>query len=178
VDDGYVITNAHVVAGMRAPQVSDADGAGGPAATVFFDPELDLAVLRVDAPLGGALGPALPLVSSDVGRGAVGAVLGYPGGGGLAGAGAAVRQPITALGHDIYGRVDIRRDVYELQVQFRPGISGGPFVLEDGTVAGLVFAASSVDPGIGYAIRASEFQDEIRVATTRTTPVDTDPCLR
>ncbi|HSD48934.1 MAG TPA: MarP family serine protease [Actinomycetota bacterium] len=179
VDDGYVVTNAHVVAGMRAPEVSDADGAGSPATTVFFDPELDLAVLRVDAPPGDApLGPALPLAPSDVERGSVGAVLGYPGGGGLTGIGAAVRQPIAALGHDIYGRVDVQRDVYELQVEVRPGNSGGPFVVVDGTVAGLVFAASSVDPEIGYAIRTSEFEDEIQVATARTTPVDTGPCLR
>ena len=179
VDDGYVVTNAHVVAGVRDLEVSDADGAGGTATTVFFDPELDLAVLRVDAPLGGApLGPALPLAPSDVERGSVGAVLGYPGGGGLTGTGAAVRQPIAALGHDIYGRADVQRDVYELQVEVRPGNSGGPFVLVDGTVAGLVFAASSVDPEIGYAIRTSELEDEIRVATSRTTPVDTGPCLR
>ncbi|HEX5950158.1 MAG TPA: trypsin-like peptidase domain-containing protein, partial [Actinomycetota bacterium] len=166
--------NAHVVAGVRAPVVSDDDGAGGPATTVLFDPELDLAVLRV----GASLGPPLPLAPSDVERGAVGAVLGYPGGGGLASTAAAVRQPIPALGRDIYGRVDVRRDVYELQVKLEPGNSGGPFVLSDGTVAGMVFAASSVDPEIGYAIRGSEFADEIRLATARTTPVGTGPCLR
>ncbi len=174
VGDSYVVTNAHVVAGMRAPEVSDADGAGGPAVTVLFDPELDVAVLHVDAPLG----PVLPLAPSDVARGAVGAVLGYPGGGDLVGTGAAVRQPIPALGHDIYGRDDVQRDVYELQVEVEPGNSGGPFVLADGTVAGIVFAASSVDPEIGYAIRTSELRDEIGVATTRTAAVGTGPCLR
>jgi S1-C subfamily serine protease len=174
VREGYVVTNAHVVAGMREPEVSDDDGAGGLATTVFFDPELDLAVLRIGAPLG----PPLPLAPSDVERGAVGAVLGYPGGRDLTGTGAAVRQPIRALGRDIYGRIDVRRDVYELQVEVQPGNSGGPFVLSDGTVAGLVFAASSVDPRIGYAIRSSELADEIRLATARTTPVGTGPCLR
>lgn len=174
VDGGYVVTNAHVVAGVRAPEVSDDDGAGGPTTPVFFDPELDLAVLRVVAPLG----PPLALAPSDVERGVVGAVVGYPGGGELAGTGAAVRQPIPALGRDIYGQVDVRRDVYELQVELRPGNSGGPFILSDGTVAGMVFAASSVDPGIGYAIRSSELEDEIRLATALTTPVGTGPCLR
>jgi S1-C subfamily serine protease len=174
VEGGYIVTNAHVVAGMRAPEVSDADGAGGPATTVLFDPELDLAILRVATPIG----PPLALASSDVERAEVGAVLGYPGGGDLVGTGAAVRQPIPALGRDIYGRVDVQRDVYELQVEVRPGNSGGPFVLSDGTVAGLVFAASSVDPGIGYAIRTSEFLDDIEVATASSTPVSTGPCLR
>ena len=174
IADGYVVTNAHVVAGIRAPEVSDADGVGGSASTIFFDPELDLAVLRVDVPLG----PVLPLATVDAERGSVGAVLGYPGGGPLVGGGAAVLQPIPALGHDIYGRSDIQRDVYELQAVVRPGNSGGPFVLADGTVAGIVFAASSVDPGIGYAIRTSEFLDELDVATSSTTAVDTGPCLR
>jgi S1-C subfamily serine protease len=174
VADGYVVTNAHVVAGMDAPEVSDADGVGGPASTVFFDPDLDLAVLLVDGPLG----PVLPLAASDVERGAVGAVLGYPGGGPLMSGGAAVLQPIPALGHDIYGRIDVERDVYELQTEVRPGNSGGPFVLEDGTVAGIVFAASSVDPEIGYAIRVSEFLDELDRATATSSAVDTGSCIR
>jgi len=174
VADGYVVTNAHVIAGMLAPEVSDVDGVGGPASTIFFDPELDLAVLVVDGPLG----PSLPLATSDVERGAVGAVLGYPGGGPLIGRGAAVLQPIPALGHDIYGKVDVERDVYELQTEVRPGNSGGPFVLEDGTVVGIVFAASSVDPGIGYAIRTTEFLDEIDRALSSTSAVDTGPCIR
>ncbi len=174
VAEGYVVTNAHVVAGIRAPEVSNADGVGGDASTIFFDPVLDLAVLRV----GVSLGPALPLATADVERGAVGAVLGYPGGGPLLGGGAAVRQPIPALGHDIYGRDDIQRDVYELQAQVRPGNSGGPFVLPDGTVAGIVFAASSVDPDIGYAIRTSEILDELDLAASSTASVGTGPCIR
>lgn len=174
VADGYVVTNAHVVAGIRAPEVSNSDGLGGHATTIFFDPELDLAVLLVDA----RLGPVLPLVTGDVERGAVGAVLGYPGGGPLAWSGAAVREPIPALGHDIYGSTDVERDVYELQARVRPGNSGGPFVLPDGTVAGVVFAASSVDPDIGYAIRTSEILDDVHVATSSTSSVDTGPCIR
>ncbi len=171
---GYVVTNAHVVAGVRAPEVTTADGRVEPASTVLFDPELDLAVLRVTP----SPGPALALTGMDLGRGAVGAVLGYPGGGDLSGEGAAVLQPISAIGHDIYGRADVERDVYELQTHVRPGNSGGPFVLLDGTVAGIVFAASSVDPDIGYAIRTSEFADELASATSAGRSIDTGPCVR
>jgi S1-C subfamily serine protease len=178
VAEGYVVTNAHVVAGVRTPEVQSADGVGGSAEVVFFDPDLDLAILLVGGSLGSSLGPSLPLVREDVDRGATGAVLGYPGGGPLAGEGAAVRQPIPALGHDIYGRNDIERDVYELQTQVRPGNSGGPFVLADGRVAGLVFAASSVDPDIGYAIRTSEILDEVDLAMGSTAAVETGPCIR
>lgn len=174
VADRYVVTNAHVLAGVTAPEVRTSEGGGTGATTVFFDPELDLAVLLTPDDLG----PPLTLAAEDVERGAVGAVLGYPEGGPLEGAGAAVRQPIPALGHDIYGRSDVERDVYELQTRVRPGNSGGPFVLPDGRVAGLVFAASSVDPAIGYAIRSTEILDEVQLAVASTTSVDTGPCIR
>jgi S1-C subfamily serine protease len=173
VADGYVVTNAHVVAGVTEPEVRTSTGIAAAGSTVFFDPELDLAVLRVNTPLG----PSLALATADVERGAVGAVLGYPEGGPLVGSSAAVRQSIPAIGHDIYGRSDIERDVYELQTEVRPGNSGGPFVLPDGRVAGIVFAASSVDPDIGYALRATEILDELERALGSTVDVDTGACI-
>jgi S1-C subfamily serine protease len=121
------------------------------ATPVLFDPRVDVAVLRVQGPLG----PALRLSEEDLPRGAKGAVLGYPGGGPLTAGGAAVRREISALGRDIYGRTTVRRDVYELQAVVRPGNSGGPFVLASGEVAGIVFAASTTDGGIGRTGRVS-----------------------
>jgi S1-C subfamily serine protease len=173
VTAAYVVTNAHVVAGMRDPQVEIGGGAFVPATTVLFDPALDIAVLR----LAEAPGPPLALETAPVDRGAVGAVLGYPQGGGLTGSGAAVRQSILAAGHDIYGRGDVERDVYEIQTVIHPGNSGGPFVLVDGRVAGIVFAASTVEDGVGYAIRSGEFVDDVERAISRSAEVSTGPCL-
>jgi S1-C subfamily serine protease len=48
VADGYVITNAHVVAGVPEPQVQTPGAPSEPATTVYFDPELDLALLFLD----------------------------------------------------------------------------------------------------------------------------------
>jgi S1-C subfamily serine protease len=174
IDDVFVVTSAHVLAGMRQPTVETAEGSAVSGLTVFFDPELDLAVLR----LSERVGPSLVLATEEVERGAAGAVLGYPEGGPLVGSGAAVRQPIPALGHDIYGRRDVERGVYELQVQVHPGNSGGPFVLPDGRVAGIVFAASSVDADVGYAIRSTEVLDELVEATSSRTLAETGPCIR
>jgi S1-C subfamily serine protease len=64
-----------------------------------------------------------------------------------------------------------------LQTLVRPGNSGGPFVLSDGRVAGVVFAASSGEDNVGYAIAAGEVEDPLRTAIGRTTPVDTGPCI-
>ena len=170
--DGYVVTNAHVVAGMDDPEVRSAAGSWG-AETVLFDPDLDLAVLAVSQ----TPGPPLPFATEPLERGAPGAVLGYPAGGPLDARRAAVRRTIDAVGRDIYGRGEVERLVLELQTLVRPGNSGGPFVLADGRVGGVVFAASSGDDDVGYAIAADEVDEVVRSAVGRTSAVDTGPCI-
>lgn len=174
VTGGLVVTNAHVVAGVGGPQIQQQDGASFDAVTVLFDPGLDVAILRPQ----GASGPALPVDADTLDRGDAGAVLGYPGGGELTGSEAAVRRTIFAVGRDIYGRDVVRRRVYELQTVVRPGNSGGPFVTTDGQVAGVVFAASTTDDDVGYALTAGEVEPRIDQAQGRTASVGTGPCVR
>lgn len=90
-----------------------------------------------------------PLRSSK--RGQPGATLGYPGDrGGRAEYGpAAVQQRLNATGLDIYGRDTVTREVYELRASVRQGDSGGPFVLPNGRVGGVIFAASTTNGGTG-----------------------------
>ncbi|MDP9341969.1 MAG: MarP family serine protease [Actinomycetota bacterium] len=170
----YVITNAHVVAGEHSISVQTSGGASQPGVPVLFDPRIDVAVLRV----ASTSEPALHLAGHEFQHRAVGAVLGYPEGGGLKGVGAASRRIIHAVGRDIYGRGTVTRDIYELQTVVRPGNSGGPFVLANGEVAGLVFAASTTDPRIGYAITSTEVGPDVRRAIGETAPVSTGPCTR
>jgi S1-C subfamily serine protease len=169
----YVVTNAHVVAGVGAPTVQQQGGGSERGTTVLFDPALDIAIIRVDVPA-----PPLPMLGQEVGRGAGGAVLGYPGGGGLTAGTAAVRSVREAGGRDIYGRSVVVRDVYELQAVVRPGNSGGPFALASGRVAGVVFAASTIDPNVGYAITTPQVAPLLGEAQGRTEPVSTGPCIR
>ena len=174
VASDYVLTNAHVVAGVQAPRVQEQNGAEQGGTVVLYDPSIDVAVLRTTENPG----PALHLDATDVERGARGAVVGYPGGGDLTGKAAAVRGTIRAVGRDIYGNGTVTREVYELQSVIRPGNSGGPFVLVDGEVAGLVFAASTTDPEIGYALTSTEVLPDVRRAVGRTTPASTGACVR
>jgi S1-C subfamily serine protease len=173
VADGYVVTNAHVVAGVDDPQVQAPGAPTEPATTVLFDPDLDLALLLVDR----TPGVPLPLATGTVERGATGAVLGYPGGGPLDAHRAAVLRSIDAVGRDIYGRGEVERTVLELQTRVRPGSSGGPFVLADGRVGGVVFAASAGDDDVGYAIAASLVRKAVDPAIGSTAEVGTGPCI-
>jgi S1-C subfamily serine protease len=170
VGSGLVMTNAHVVAGIQSPQVQDAAGPHR-STPVLFDPKLDVAVLRTT----GLAGRPLPLAGGQAPRGQGGAVLGYPGGGGFSAGPAAVLRRFSAIGRDIYGRELTRRAVYQLQASIRQGNSGGPFVRQDGTVLGVIFAASTTDQGVGYALTSQEVSP--RLARARTSgPVSTGPC--
>ncbi|MGH2723936.1 MAG: MarP family serine protease [Actinomycetota bacterium] len=174
IEPNYVVTNAHVVAGVGSPQVQPQGGATLPATTVLFDDDLDLAVLRIET----SPSDDLDFIEGTAGRGATGAVVGYPGGGGLTGVDAAVRQRLVARGYDIYNDDQVRRRVYELQAVVRPGNSGGPFVTTDGLVAGVVFAASTTDGNIGYALTSDEVLPMVQQALGRTETVGTGPCIR
>jgi S1-C subfamily serine protease len=166
----YVVTNAHVVAGDSSVAIQEP--ASLPATVVAFDPNLDLAVLHVT----GLQAPPVALDKHRGARGDEGAVLGFPEGGPFDAEAAAIRRPLTAAGRDIYGRNVVTRSVYELQALVRPGNSGGPFVLPNGKVAGVVFAASTTDRDVGYAIQAFELGAILRHGVGATTAVPTGPC--
>lgn len=159
--DGLVVTNAHVVAGIARPVVIDKAGVHR-ATVVGFNPDLDMAVLRTS----GLAAKPLPIANADQPRGTVGAVLGYPGGGSLTAGGAAILGQQTAVGRSIYGAGLVRRDIYELQAVVRPGNSGGPLVAPDGTVIGLIFATSTTNPNVGYALTSTEILPGLAAART------------
>jgi uncharacterized membrane protein required for colicin V production len=108
----------------------------------------------------------LRVASTNQARGTVGAVLGYPGGGAFTVSPAAVLDRRIAIGRNIYDSGLIHRDIYVLQSVVRPGNSGGPVVTPDGTVIGVVFATSTVNGNIGYALTSAEVQHDLSLAAT------------
>ncbi len=171
VAPGLVVTNAHVIAGIARPTVQD--GAGShPVTVVSFDPAYDLAVLRVPA----LTEQPLALDPDQVGRGTQAAVLGYPGGGGFTYVPAGVMATFEAQGRDIYGQGLTVRQVYEIQATVRPGNSGGPLILPDGRVIGVVFSRSTTDDHIGYALISSGVLDRVARVAHATRPVGTGAC--
>lgn len=167
---GEILTNAHVVAGTHGTTVSVAGGGDYRARVVFFDPERDIAILYV---------PNLPLRSltmADAGPGTQGAAIGYPGGGGERVRPAVVDQVVEAQGRDIYGQNLVTRQIWVTEAQVEPGNSGGPLVNLDGQVIGVIFAASTSQPGQAYALTDAEAQPDIQAAQARTQAVNTGPC--
>jgi S1-C subfamily serine protease len=174
VADAYVVTNAHVVAGTRTQGVRVTGVAGQvDARVVLFDPQLDVAVLYTP----DLRGVPLRFAASDPERGAIGAAIGYPGGGSLTVVPAAVTGAYPATGLDIYDKATVRRQILELRAQIDRGDSGGPFVLPDGTIGGLIFAEARTDPDVGYALSPTAVAIRIGPATGRTGAVDTGECL-
>ncbi len=173
VGEGYFVTNAHVVAGAERITLRGELGSGR-GTVVLFDPDLDVALVRVSA----LRLPALVLAPEAPGRGAIGAALGYPNGAGLTALPAAVTARVRARGRDIYGDAPIVRDVLELRAAIEPGASGGPLVLPDGTVGGVVFAESRTDETVGYALDPAAVAFAIGPGIGETKAVDTHPCIR
>jgi S1-C subfamily serine protease len=148
-----IVTNAHVVAGEPTghTEVQLPGKRLVPATVVLFDPERDLAVLRVSR-LGA---PPLPTATATVGE--TGAVFGHPGGSdALVIAPAAIDQEITATGRDLYDTRSIRRDVFVLAAELHPGDSGGPLVNASGAVVGVAFAIAPDRPSTAYALTSKE----------------------
>jgi len=164
---GLVVTNAHVVAGESDTTVTTQEGASLEATPVHYDPENDLAILRVDATL-----PSLELDPRPL-SGDSGAVLGYPENGPYAVAPARLGETRESISEDSYGRGPIRRSIASLRGTVRSGNSGGPIVDTRGRVMGTVFAATTSGSAGGFAVP----DDVVRRALDGTSaPVDTGPC--
>lgn len=173
VERGYVVTNAHVVAGATTVRVGLGDRAFD-AVPVLVDPDLDVALLyapRLDA-------PALRFAASDPTRGATGATFGFPGGRNLDVQPAAVAGAYNATGRDIYGEHRVTRAILELRAKVDQGDSGGPLLLADGSVGGVVFAEARTDADVGYALSPRAVRLAIAPALGRTGEVPTGACIR
>ncbi|GAC1481991.1 MAG: MarP family serine protease [Candidatus Dormibacteria bacterium] len=170
VGSGLVLTNAHVVAGTQGTMVRFPGGRTLSARVVLFDSNRDVAILSV--PRLGEAG----LVQAPAQRGTTGAAIGYPGGGPESVVPAVVDGEVQAEGRDIYGQNLVVRQIWVTEASVQPGNSGGPLVDQAGNVLGVIFAASTSQPGQAYALTDAEVQPDIAAAQGRTQGVDVGPC--
>jgi len=166
-----VVTNAHVVAGMKDPRVDRRDGDYRDAVVVAVDVRDDIAVLRV-AGLG-----AKPLESVTPVAGQAVAILGYPESGPFAAAAGRIGQTSTVLTEDAYGRGPVNRRITTLRGDIRHGNSGGPAVDIRGRVQTTIFASRVGVESQGYGVPTELVR--ARLADARDSgSVSTGPCVR
>jgi S1-C subfamily serine protease len=147
-NDGRVLTNAHVINGVTAVQVTFADGRTVPAHVVGKDEQTDLAVLAVD-PDGLDLHP-LELGDSNAVRPgdqvvAIGNPNGMQAGAGTGRIAASDQQVEVPGGYVISG-------VFATDAVIQPGSSGGPLMGPDGRVVGVT---SRMDGTNAFAVPAN-----------------------
>ncbi|ONH26243.1 MarP family serine protease [Pseudofrankia asymbiotica] len=168
----HVMTNAHVVAGVREPGV-EVSGRLLPARVVVFDAERDVAVLYVP----DLNRPPLRLQTSPPGRADDDAVIaGFPEDGPYRTEPARIRNQQKARAPDIYSQGSVVRDIYAVRGTVLPGNSGGPLLSTGGSVYGVVFAAATDDSETGYVLTAAEVSGTARAGERATTPVSTQGC--
>lgn len=144
---GYIITNHHVIEGVRQIQVTLCDQRSFPARLVARDPQTDLAIIKINAP------ERLPLVtvgtSSDLMLGetviAVGNAYGYHN---------TVTQGIISALDRAVEVTDAQKyyDLIQTDASINPGNSGGPLLNVDGEMIGVNVAVRVGAQGIGFAI--------------------------
>ncbi len=171
VKPGIVATNAHVVAGISHSYIEDING-NHPASVIYFNPNLDFALLRVN----NLAGLPLKISSPDVANDTPGAVLGYPGGNGFKVEKAEVLQEFEATGSNIYDQGSTNRQIYEVDANIIPGNSGGPLINTNGVVIGVVFAQSTAYQDIGYALVSQPIVKIIKSTSSNSAPVGTGSC--
>lgn len=171
ISPDHVLTNAHVVAGVRSPTVYPPGQAPLAATVVLYDPNVDVAVLLVP----GLSAPPLSFAAS-AGVGASAVVAGYPEDGPFDAVAARVRDRQYIRGPNIYQTQTVTRDVYAVRASIVPGNSGGPLLATDGHVYGVVFAASTDTPDTGYALTASEVSGDVALGRAATTANSSDGC--
>jgi len=168
-----LMTNAHVVAGVSDPEVVVGDNTLD-AKVVFYDSNLDIAVLEFDS----SDIPTLPFTDPDAPaepKDSI-AVLGYPQDGPFDIEPGRIRAKQTLRSPDIYGDGAVIRDVYSIRGLVRPGNSGGPLVDSAGEVVGVVFAASVTDDDTGYALTADQVRNAADEGSTSETEKSTEGC--
>lgn len=146
-DDGYILTNNHVVGGADKITVKVEDGREFTGRIVGTDPHSDVAVIKIDAKDL----PVLPLGDSDaleVGNWVL--AIGNP----FGLSHSLTAGIVSAKGRSRVGLADYE-DFIQTDAAINPGNSGGPLIDLEGKAVGMntaIFSRSGGYMGIGFAI--------------------------
>ncbi|MBC7088143.1 MAG: trypsin-like peptidase domain-containing protein [Tissierellales bacterium] len=148
--NGYILTNSHVIGDGKAREINVLfeNGDSHKADVIWFDPTLDLAIIKVNARnlLAAELGDSDKL---EVGEIAV--AIGNP-------LGLEFQRTVTAgvisgLHRSIQiTRYNVMEDLIQTDASINPGNSGGPLLNAKGQVIGINTAKIQTGEGLGFSI--------------------------
>jgi S1-C subfamily serine protease len=145
--DGYIMTNSHVVLGSQEIQVTLQDGRTSRAHVRGIDTKTDIAVIHVDY-------EDLPVPemakSAEVKIGQTAIAMGTPFG--LVGGPTVTVGIVSALNRSIQTQVSFMEQLIQTDAAINPGNSGGPLANSAGKVIGMNTAVIQFAQGIGFAI--------------------------
>ncbi|MDI3481088.1 MAG: serine protease Do [Tepidanaerobacteraceae bacterium] len=149
--EGYIITNDHVVGNANEITVFLNDGRKYKAKRLYTDPELDLAVIRIDAKnlTCARLGDSGRVVVGDLAV-AIGNPLGLTLQRTVT-AGIISAKGRTVMVRDRRGEV-LMQDLIQTDASINPGNSGGPLVNGSGEIIGINTIKASQAEAIGFSI--------------------------
>ena len=157
--DGYIVTNYHVVKGATAVKVTLYDGATYDATVIGGDSDYDVAVLKIDAT---GLSPVTLGNSEDVNVGDTVLAIGNP----LGELTFSMSQGIVSCCDRAINVDGTPFNMIQVDASINPGNSGGPLVNLYGEVVGIVSAkyssySSTTVEGLGFAIPISDVRSII-----------------
>jgi S1-C subfamily serine protease len=169
-----VITNAHVVAGVKEPVITlfnSQTQLGG--RVIAIDRKKDIAIIFVPGLTGEKLTFIGPVTPNEIGF-----VVGYPNGGNLRTMPVSVTSEFESIGTDIDGNGETRREVIVFGGDVKPGNSGGPLLNDQGQVLGVVFAADAENKNTGYALAPSEVAKLVSETSSVMQAIETGECAK
>ncbi|NYT37981.1 PDZ domain-containing protein [Allopusillimonas soli] len=148
-DDGYILTNFHVIEAADSIEVALSDGREAKATLVGADPESDLAVLKIDL-------PGLKAIAFNQGAvartGDIVLAIGNPFGVGQT----TTMGIVSAVGRNRLG-INIYENFIQTDAAINPGNSGGALIDTSGNLVGIntaIYSETGGSLGIGFAIPA------------------------
>jgi S1-C subfamily serine protease len=153
-DDGYILTNNHVIDGADDISVLTNDDEELAATVIKTDASKDLAVIKVKSDVKLTAAKIGDSDKVQVGEEviAVGNVLGQFSYSVTKGIVSGLGRPIVASGSTLYGNLEQLSDLIQTDAAINSGNSGGPLVNMSGEVIGINTAVSGSGQNIGFSV--------------------------